>query len=637
MFEAPRRVAPVCILGALVLACPPPAAAAEDELPWCAYDDPASYREARAAGAARCPQPEPGLSLPETLYLPLPCGHWLTFRKVRIPIDTLLADPRKTFGYAMPARDELEAHRATLFGPHEARVSGGFSEDAQGRPVVRYEELRYRSYYIGRYETSRLQFALLADGLFDRPEAADPAHPLCREAVERRRETRGSVEPAAGVDVFAVIRFVEAANRWLYAVDRDRTRRGLLPWLPWEMGSPGFLRLPSEAEWELAAWGGPDFAPEGPPTQRLHMVLENGRPVDVGEDTKRVAVVASAGRRTGVRGIGTRSPNPLGLFDMVGNAEELVWDLFAPIRPDRSFAGQRGGLVARGGAFDTPEEELAVGRRIEVPLFDSNGPGRTPSLGFRLVVSAPFLNFAGSWNEPGKYNTELLAALAKAPAKLGARTGSQEQDQAARIEKQVAELSKQLEAVQRSKEELSAEFARKLERVGAEVEQLRLRLAEAERARIAERVKSGIMLTKAVREFGGVALTIVRGIERVAEDLKRQPPEARSELRRRLETLCRDLTDRERQADVQYELLFGWVDDLARSEEATVGRAFEKVGAEFRAKRLSVYDDVTALFRQMIDEARREGAVTGEMRRRYLGEIDVARTRRSTTACTRPI
>ncbi len=617
----------------------PVAAATGDGLPWCVYDDPALYRDQRRSGNVTCPEPKSGVQLPDSLYLPLPCGHWLAFRKVRIPIGGLLSDPQKTFGYAMPkAEDELAAYRSALFGPRNVRVSGGFSEDADGRPIQRaYEDLRFRSYYIARYETTELQFALFTDGLFDKPEASDPGHPVCNDAIARKHATRGRVKPATGVDVFSALRFVEVVNRWIFSIDHDRARRGLPPWMPWELGSPGFVRLPSEAEWELAAWGGPQFAPEGPPTRRLHIALENGELVDVGEDTRRIAVIGSERRRTRVRAVGRRLPNPLGLYDMVGNVEELVWDLFVPVRPDRTVAGQRGGLVARGGAYDTPEAELAVGRRIEVPLYSSNGPGRTPTLGFRLAVSAPFLSRGGRWNDPGKYNTELLKELQEARDRFGAATGSEDQDRAARIQERIRRLTEQLETMERSKTELRMAFAEQLQEVEAEAEQLRFRLAEAERARVAERVKAGIMLTKSIREFGGVALTIVKGVERLAEKIRAMPSDDRETYRSRLVKLCEELGVREWQMGNQYDMLLTWVDDLARSDKTIVRAGFDKVLDELRVKRLSVYDDAADLFRSMISEARRHGSVTGNMRRRYLNEIDISRERRSQTACTREL
>lgn len=638
MFEARRFGLMVTLL--IAAGVPGPTArAAGDDLPWCAYDDPAVYAELKRSGNATCPEPRPGVELPETLYLPLPCGHWLSFRKVRIPLGGLLEDPQKTFGYAMPkAEDELAAYRNALFGPRNVRVSGGFSEDADGRPIADgYEKLRYRSYYIGRYETTELQFALLGDGLFDRPEASDPAHIVCSGAIARRRATRGRVDPASGIDVFSAFRFVEAVNRWVFAIDHDRAQRGLPPWMPWELGSPGFVRLPSEAEWELAAWGGPEFAPDGPPTRRLHMALEDGALVDVGEDTRRVAVVGTEGRRAGVRAVGRRLPNPLGLYDTVGNAEELVWDLFAPVRPDRAVGGQRGGLVARGGSYDTPEAELAVGRRIEVPLYDSNGPGRTPTLGFRLAVTAPFLTRGGRWDNPDRFNAHLLDELKKLRERLGRETGSEEQDRAARIQAQLRSITDQLETEKRSREELQATLGRQLEAVESEAEQLRFQLAEAERARIAERVKAGIMLTKAIREFGGVALTIVKGIESLADKLRAIPATERKVYGQRLARLCEELAMRERQMDNQYDMLLGWVDGLAAAEKSTVRAGFANVLEELRVKRLSVYQDEAELFRTMIEEARRHGSVTGEMRRRYLDEIDVARERRAKTACTRDL
>jgi formylglycine-generating enzyme required for sulfatase activity len=119
-------------------------------------------------------------------------------------------------------------------------------------------------------------------------------------------------------------------------------------WLSRQTGKP--YRLPSEAEWEFAARGGGrssfwwGFAPEA------------GRAVcfDCGSqwDNRSTAPV------------GRFAPNPYGLFDITGNAQEWVADCYfpgydgAPADSRPRLDGDCAHRVARGGAFNKPAASM---------------------------------------------------------------------------------------------------------------------------------------------------------------------------------------------------------------------------------------------------------------------------------------
>ena len=84
--------------------------------------------------------------------------------------------------------------------------------------------------------------------------------------------------------------------------------------------------------------------------------------------------------------IGTKCPNPLGLFDTAGNAAEIILD------PFRYFTGSRlhgatGGFVIKGGSFSKSRAEIMPGRREEMPFFLDQDEFRSSDMGLRIVLS----------------------------------------------------------------------------------------------------------------------------------------------------------------------------------------------------------------------------------------------------------
>lgn len=126
-------------------------------------------------------------------------------------------------------------------------------------------------------------------------------------------------------------------------------------WLSAQTGH--YYRLPTEAEWEYACRAGTT----GP----------YSCPVDQLED---FAVLDPNQVRNGYEKVGTKKPNPWGLYDMHGNVMEWCLDQYLP----NGYAGREGKTtdnplaipttlyprVARGGSWYDPAEELRSARRI---------------------------------------------------------------------------------------------------------------------------------------------------------------------------------------------------------------------------------------------------------------------------------
>jgi formylglycine-generating enzyme required for sulfatase activity len=137
--------------------------------------------------------------------------------------------------------------------------------------------------------------------------------------------------------------------------------------------SSGAFRLPSEAEWEYSARGGPSW--------RDAYRFSGSNDVDT---------VAWYDRTHGdhTRPVALKAPNQLGIYDMSGNVWEWCQDVFTPdstkIPKDGSpYLGHGTERVLRGGCFHNWAIHCTVAKRYEIGHQFHDG-----CIGFRLAFTA---------------------------------------------------------------------------------------------------------------------------------------------------------------------------------------------------------------------------------------------------------
>lgn len=303
----------------------------------------------------------------DDVVLPMPCGGAMAFREVRMPDNGPLNDYAITLGGADDAVGYSEH-------PRPAYIAASFEADG-----------RERYYLIGKYEVTRLQYEALGE----------PCPPT---AAEKRL-------PKAEIGWFEAVAFTDRFNLWL--------RRNAMDKLPRAGPEAGFVRLPTEEEWEFAARGGLKVA--------ASVFAERLFPMPEGL-SRYVWFEGTQSANGKPQFIGLLKPNPLGIHDILGNLDEIVLEPYRLNRLDR-LHGQPGGFVLKGGNFLIPEADMRNAYRVEVPYYKKADPRQSKTTGFRVVMVAPVLSSGErikavkeAWSQLG--SAAPPAAQAQAPGTL---------------------------------------------------------------------------------------------------------------------------------------------------------------------------------------------------------------------------
>ena len=279
--------------------------------------------------------------LEDDLVLPMPGGASMVFRPVYMGEGEALLSQR-WFIIGDPAGGFPEH-------PTSAVLGGAFLRSRSGKSPQNDWLI-----YVGKYEVTEAQYYSLM--------------PLPDKAGSDLKESQF---PVANISWFEANRFIDLYNQWLFA--------NALSKIPCQGGAVGFVRLPSEVEWEFAVRGGIEVNDDD---------FDRKQPYQ-GDVTARFEWFAGPGSsHNKKKKIGLLQPNALKIHDMLGNVSEMTHGLYK-IGP---AMGRMGGFACRGGHFLTPENQLRSSYRLEEPFYIGNPkkgvkPNRKPTMGFRLVLS----------------------------------------------------------------------------------------------------------------------------------------------------------------------------------------------------------------------------------------------------------
>lgn len=610
----------LCLLTLMLLAAAGPSPTDPRLAAACRLNDPAAAIASKPDDI--CLQRPDPQTLPEEVVLPLPCGQLMLFRKIVVGGSTLLDEQIIHLGASAEPEDALGA---VSHGPRTVPLAGAFTEGEARRDPNKPPDLGKlsgRSYYLAKYPVTEWQFRLLQLKLLS-PDGAHAAadDPACAEYERGAREVPATgVLPASRISWFDAMDFVRAYNNWLLAHDRKRIAAGLPPDLPWEQGTPSTLRLPSEAEWEFAARGGA----AGP--QDLDMRVYRVRDAATGQvreaELSEVAQLSSEDNSDPehpLAGVGQKLPNLFGLYDMLGDVDEIVFDLFRMTRPD-ALHGENGGFVVKGGNVFTPEEAMGVGYRREVPFFDLAGEVRSPTTGLRLALAPPvFVNGmnAGQRWATGRQNPMLLAALQTALSGLVV-TGERTRDTAA---EDLRRLRAENERGQLTNSGLKAQLAQIA--AGLDASNARLRRAAADIRR--EKIETATLLAFNIRAIGASVFSNSATLADLRAQAQRNPAA--------LQQLDR-IRDRIAEFDRSLSKSFGFyvqlVVELARADPGELQEAADAVRREFAAEGMQLFDKYReAVLRHVARAAALRLNLPRAEQQKWLFEIDETRALRS--------
>lgn len=467
----------------------------------------------------------------DDIVLPMPCGLHMVFKLVAVPARGLLWD--------MPLRpgldDSADTARAFYDRRYSAALSGPFSLNdllADWRKHAPREQHFF--YLIAKYEVSRLQWRTVMEDA-----CPDPAT-LSAEAAS----------PITDISWYEAVDFTRRYTAWLLQHAPDA-----LPRFAGDSRNVGFIRLPTETEWEYAARGGQTAG-----SQQLLQEDFFAMPAHARKSEYAVYRPESGGPLPEhMARIGSRKANPLGLYDTAGNAAEMVFETFRFSLGGR-LHGSAGGFVRKGGSFLSRDSEILPGRREESPFFLADGPARAHDLGFRPVISG--INTPGG-NRPEHLQAEWSrAGESSAPSLPSTRDPLQELDRLLALAPDAA-------------------AKKNLQSLRSIIKENNIILEQQKELEAQSLLRTGVYMIETVRNYASRRLSLQSQMESMQRDSRVARGQTLEKLRRIMDTAQRGLDRLESSLDNSLTFYRSKVADGAQLDTAVLTAASLSLGRDF--------------------------------------------------------
>ncbi|MCI6939001.1 MAG: SUMF1/EgtB/PvdO family nonheme iron enzyme [Succinatimonas hippei] len=264
----------------------------------------------------------------------MPCNGIMVFKKVYTSNDTRKIKD-KTFTAGI-----LDTQSPMSQAVNTRYVQGAF-KDKKGY-----------YYLIGKYELLKGQFDILM--------SKDGKCPTLNKM---------SRLPAVKISYFDAVNAADAFSRFI-STSNDLKKLEI---------KSAYSRLATDEEWEFAARGG-NLVTQSEFDAKLP-------PMTDGELSDYAWYQGATSANGKLQLAGLKKPNPLGLYDMFGNAQEMTVEPFRAVRAGR-LLGQPGGICSRGGSYLSSPSSISSASRTEKPLYQGAKPLVAADTSTRFVLSS---------------------------------------------------------------------------------------------------------------------------------------------------------------------------------------------------------------------------------------------------------